>query len=93
MHARMTHRARTQTDVGLVKEMLKQKAACSDSRAASTWSSEQQSTLQRHVAAAKLGSVLMSVIGPEPSAISTVDQEHGDTSDSCGTTKASGEGS
>ena len=84
---------RTQTDVGLVKEMLKQKAACSDSRAASTWSSEQQSTLQRHVAAAKLGSVLMSVIGPEPDALSAVDQEHASISESNGTTKALGGGS
>jgi hypothetical protein len=51
----------TQTDLQLAREMMKQKAACSDTRTASTWTKEQQDSLDENVAAAKLGCVMMTI--------------------------------
>eukprot|EP00953_Heterococcus_sp_UTEX-ZZ885_P003647 2482-Heterococcus_DN1.PRE.2 len=44
-----------QTDLQLAREMLKQRAACSDTRTASTWTKEQQDSLHKKIAASKLG--------------------------------------
>jgi hypothetical protein len=41
--------------------MLKQKAACNDTRTASTWTKEQQNSLDEKIAAAKLGCVFVTV--------------------------------
>jgi hypothetical protein len=51
----------TQTDLQLAREMLKQRAACSDTRTASTWTKEQQDLLDEKIAAAKLGCVFVTV--------------------------------
>jgi hypothetical protein len=41
--------------------MLKQKAACSDTRTASTWTKEQQDSVDEKIAAAKLGCVFVTI--------------------------------
>jgi hypothetical protein len=51
----------SQADVALPREMLRQKSACRDARAASVWTPKQQRVLDALLSEARTGAVFMTI--------------------------------